>query len=119
MELIAVEPARIVREMHDLVATLRRRRQQLGFSHLEVDRRAGLANGHYGKIEHFDKKYGRGLGPVTMPLVLEALGLGLLIVRTHPRRRVRAPEEHPTQMELDLEGGSIRIHSHHCYRKVA
>ncbi len=101
-QFIAVRPQSIVRGYADLVAALRRRRRLLGFAHLEVDRRAGLANGHYGKLEQWDKSYGRGLGAVTLPLVLEALGLGLLVVQTRPCGRVGRRPENPEQLELEL-----------------
>lgn len=65
----------------DLIAAIRRERIASGMSHLAFEERAGLTLGHMGKIENHHKGYGRAIGPVTLPLVLGALDLKLMLVR--------------------------------------
>lgn len=65
-----------------LVAILRSERQRQGISQIELDAIAGLANGHVGKIECqlTAPGKGKGLGKITMPLLLGALGLQLAVM---------------------------------------
>lgn len=101
---LQIEPARVVREYGDLVDALIQRRKSLGFSQLELDDRSGLQVGYTGKIECWkNRKHGRGLSIVSLPLVLEALGLGLIVVRV--RKIARKLETEPRQLFLDLGKG--------------
>lgn len=84
----------IVVDLYDLARLLALRRHEIGFSQLELDDAAGLADGHTAKIE---AGY-RGLGQVTLPLLLGALGVDLrieLVVRDSAQ--VREPFRHPGQ----------------------
>ena len=101
-----VEPTAIVRDLGPLADVLARRRKALGMSQLELDERTGLQVGYVGKLEAWrTPKYGRKLGNVSLPLMLEALGLALLLVRT---RRVSRPKlEEPEQLCFELKGGRV------------
>lgn len=68
-------------EYPDLVAMIRDQRIRQGFTHASFETKAGLAEGHLTKIENFDKGYGRAIGPVTLPLLLGALNLQLVLVK--------------------------------------
>ncbi|MFO1136046.1 MAG: hypothetical protein U1E30_12785 [Rhodoblastus sp.] len=60
----------------DLRRALQRRRQLLGVTSREFDDLAGLAPGHMSKLECGL----RGLGQVSLPTVLSALGLRIVLV---------------------------------------
>lgn len=98
-------PIAVVREYSDLVATLKRRRVSLGLTCLHVDDRAGLHTGYTTKLENFAGSQGKVLGPVSMPLILGALGLAIAIVECGPRPRAATAD--PRQLELDLIGGDV------------
>ena len=67
-------------------SSCRTRRQGLKLSQLVVDDLAGLQSGYCGKIEYHDKR----LGAMSMPCLLQALGLELVVVRTVPHHLRRA-----------------------------
>lgn len=71
--------------MDDLVAAIRGRRMELGLSQLELDERAGLASGYVGKLEasltNPTARNARSIGRKSMPLLLKALGLELVVVQ--------------------------------------
>lgn len=70
-----------IREYGDLIEALRARRKALGISQLELDDRAGLSDGYTAKLEAWrNRRIGKGLGPVSLPLILEALGIGIVFV---------------------------------------
>ena len=54
------------------------RRQELGLKQLELDELSGCQSGYTGKIEAGIKN----LGPVSMPNILEALGLEMVLMRS-------------------------------------
>jgi len=60
----------------DIVGIIRKRQDELNITCLTIDEIAGLASGHFSKITCGLK----GLGPVTLFLLLTSLGLKLLIV---------------------------------------
>jgi hypothetical protein len=63
-----------------LVQALIARRKQLGWTQLELDDRAGFQDGYAAKLENWRGPQGRVAGSVTMPLWLQALGLGFVPV---------------------------------------
>jgi hypothetical protein len=67
----------VVRTMADLQFALREYAEQLGMSREMIDERAGLQNGYAAKL--LTNPSLKGLGAVTLPLVLEALGLVLVL----------------------------------------
>lgn len=107
---------RIIRDYGDLVDAMRSRRLELGMSCMSLDARAGFQEGYANKLENWDKPYGRGLGPVSMRLWLEALGLAVIVVEVSDRAKPRLVEER--QMSLDLVGGCMNaVLSQYGYRK--
>ena len=74
-----------IRDYPSLQAALRRRREQLGLSQLDLDHVCGWPSGYCGKIEArpgYGAERGnfRALGPQSLPELLAALGLRLAIV---------------------------------------
>ncbi|MEM1040879.1 MAG: hypothetical protein AAGI12_15570 [Pseudomonadota bacterium] len=63
----------------DIAEAARTRRHMLKLSCEAVDHRAGLAEGYTNKLENWDKQYGRTLGLVSLPLLLGALDLKVVI----------------------------------------
>jgi hypothetical protein len=66
--------ATAIRDHDELVALVRRRQNELKLSCLAVDEVAGLADGHFSNTCGMKKS-----GPVSIFLVLEALGLRIRI----------------------------------------
>lgn len=77
----------------DLIAALRKRRIDLGMSHMALENASGLQGGYASKLEAPGKStYARGLGRVSMPLLLGALGCGIVLVdtaRAQKQQRIR------------------------------
>jgi len=70
------EASALVSDYPGLIRAIVRRRQALGLRQLAMDERTGLPDGYQGKLECGMKH----LGPMSLPLVLGALGLRLLVV---------------------------------------
>lgn len=69
-------------ELIDLIVL---RRKELGLSQIDLDDLSGLQSGYTGKIEAWrHPRAGRGLGAVSLPLVLETLGLRIALVAEEP-----------------------------------
>jgi len=68
----------VVHDYAGLQAALRERCAKLGISRLELDRRAGLAEGHAGKLLGAGQV--KRFGHVSLGSVLEVLGLALVVV---------------------------------------
>ena len=64
-----------IRDHDELVALVRRRQDELGVACVTIDQVAGLADGHFAKLTCGIKRF----GPVSIFLVLSALGLRLRI----------------------------------------
>lgn len=68
-----------------LVRALRARRQSLGLSQLAVDHISGMAEGYCAKIEasltNPTAKNARSIGRESLPLMLGALGVGMVLVK--------------------------------------
>lgn len=78
--------AGVAEDYVELVGLLRRRRQDLGLTQLEVDHLAGFQDGYCGKLEVEAR---RATGP-TLGWWAGALGVGLVLVELRrPRRRGR------------------------------
>ena len=63
-----------------LIEALAARREELGMSQFELDKRAGLVAGYTWKLEAWHGRRGRALGLLTLPRLLEALGVALAVV---------------------------------------
>jgi hypothetical protein len=74
------QTASIASDYHGLVAAIVQRRKSLGWSQAECDHRTGLADGYQSKVEQPSRQWGRILGPDSLPCVLQALGLRLIVV---------------------------------------
>lgn len=79
----------VIQSYDDLVAAMKGRRISLGLSNIEAEAKAGLQEGYISKLENPDKKYGRGVGPDTLPLWLGGLRVGIVLVDLprRPRRK--------------------------------
>lgn len=84
----------IIRSYDDLLAGLAKKRAERGMTTLELDDASGLQDGYTAKLEnHFlanGKKSTRAIGPVTLSLWLQALGVGLVIVDDARKHRASA-----------------------------
>ena len=71
-----------VRHRDDLLTIMRKHREALGFTHLEMDERIGLGSGHYGKLERMGASWGKEGFRITQSIVnaLDLLNLDLIIV---------------------------------------
>jgi hypothetical protein len=69
---------RLIRDIPDLVAALRARRDELAISHETLDYIAGLQSGYVSKLLAPDPM--KGLGPMSLPALLGALGVALVLV---------------------------------------
>jgi hypothetical protein len=68
----------IVSTPEQLRKALALRRHELGLKQLELDEMSGCQSGYTGKLEAGIKN----LGPVSMPAILEALGLEMVLMRS-------------------------------------
>jgi hypothetical protein len=93
-------PQYVVKDLSGLVSAMASERRRLGFSQLAVDDRVGLTCGHTAKIEAGH----RGLGSISLPNMLDALGLVIVLmpagdapcVTVPPVDRLRKPRERTT-----------------------
>ncbi len=69
----------------DLVEALRKQRERLKLSVMEVDAVTGMQEGYTNKLENWGRPYGRGAGPEILPLWLGGLRTALVLVEL-PRR---------------------------------
>ena len=72
-----MKPA-IVTSKPELLAVIRERVSELDVPHLTIDAIAGLADGHTGKI--LAPNATKGLGEISFPNLLRALGLGIAVI---------------------------------------
>lgn len=84
-----MEQAIYVRGRDDLLLAMRREREALGYTHLEMDARIGLASGHWGKVENAGAAWGKQAFRMThtVECALEVLGLELIVA---PRGTIAA-----------------------------
>lgn len=78
-----VQPLAVVGEYGELIEVLRNRASELGLSRLELDERTGLQVGYSGKL--LGAGHVRTLGPLSMGLMLQALGLKLAVISSSQR----------------------------------
>lgn len=73
--------ANLVRNRDDVLTVMRKARETLGFTHLEMDERVGLGSGHYGKIERMGAGWGKEALKLSPSIVncLDLLGLELIV----------------------------------------
>lgn len=78
-----------VRDRDDLLTVMRRQREALGLTHLEVDEIVGLGSGHYGKVERMGQDWGKQAFRMTPTITncLDALNLELIIA---PKGEIQA-----------------------------
>jgi hypothetical protein len=69
---------RLIRSIDDLVAAIRARRDELNVSHELIDDLAGLQSGYTSKLLAPEPM--KGLGPMSLPALLGALGAALVLV---------------------------------------
>jgi hypothetical protein len=69
---------RLLATYDDVIDAFRARADELELSRLEIDHLSGLAQGHSSHL--LAKKYTQRLGPVSLLLMLDTLGLRLLVV---------------------------------------
>lgn len=72
----------LITSTEGFAAAVRERREALGLTQADVDQRSGLADGHTGKIESFDRKWGKGAFGMTFSaeILLQTLGLALVVM---------------------------------------
>ncbi len=75
----------VIQTYEDFVKAMRARREALDMPCSEVDARSGMQENYTNKLENPGKKYGRGVGPDTLPLWLGGLRVGIILVDL-PRR---------------------------------
>jgi predicted DNA-binding transcriptional regulator AlpA len=84
----------VIQDYTTFVQAMRRRRQELGISGMELDARSGMQEGYTSKLENFGRPQGRGMGPVVFPLWLGGLRVGIILVDLprHPYQPKKAPQ---------------------------
>jgi hypothetical protein len=94
---------RLIRSIDDLVAALRARRDELNVSHELLDDLAGYQSGYTSKLLAPDPM--KGLGPMSLPALLGALGAALVLVEDSAQaERVRdrwVPRKRPQRVSSD------------------
>jgi hypothetical protein len=98
----------IAQDYGELISAFVKRRKALGLTQADVDYRSGLQEGYTGKIESWQHPTsGRGLGALSLPLLMKALGV-VLVVKPLPgvlRRQMSLGLE--GQLDLPLVGGDV------------
>lgn len=93
-----------------LIAAMRKRRQELGLSQLDVDHMSGLATGYCAKIEasltNPSAKNARSIGRESLPLMLGALGLELA-AHARPSRASKTASKNSALSERGKKGQAI------------
>jgi hypothetical protein len=69
---------RLIATYDDVIDTFRARADELALSRLEIDHLSGLAPAHSSHL--LAKKFTQVFGPLSLPLMLDTLGLRLLVV---------------------------------------
>ncbi len=74
-----------ISDYEDLVKALRKQRERLKMTVMEVDDVTGMQEGYTNKLENWGRDFGRGAGPEILPLWLGGLRVALVLVEL-PRR---------------------------------
>lgn len=105
---------KVIQDYASLITAMQDKRKAKQLTLNQFDDLAGLQDGYMAKIEAWPSpKSGRGLGPLTLPLILEGLGV-VLIMADRPSNRASAALKLAQQaidngqLELDLKGGKNR-----------
>jgi hypothetical protein len=113
----AEKPAKIavkVRDYKQIVQVLDARRRQLGMRMADLDYKSGLQEGYAAKLICGMRK----LGPVSLPLMLETLGLEILVTLDKLGLELLVAEKRPARPS-DVERRSLgavsagRVDHHH------
>ncbi|RVG92104.1 DNA-binding protein [Sinorhizobium meliloti] len=71
----------VISDYGELVDALKKHRESLKMTVMELDARSGMQEGYTTKLENWARPgYGRGAGPDTLPLWLGGLRLGIVLV---------------------------------------
>lgn len=99
------QPA-IVREYHELLQAIDTRRRELGMPMIELDERAGLPLGYVGKLlTDPTKRNAKTLGRTSLGLVLKALGIEIVVVRSatvYERNVVSKRDVSPNELQVRM-----------------
>lgn len=79
----------VIQSYEEFVSAMKARRLDLKLSSMETEAKSGLQEGYIPKLENPGKKYGRGVGPDTMPLWLGGLRVGIVLVDLPRRPRIK------------------------------
>lgn len=71
---------RRARGYEQLIGAMVERRMAMGMTQMQLDQRIGWPDGTVNKYEQVGKKYAKTLGAVSLPLMLQALDLELVVV---------------------------------------
>lgn len=101
-------PFEHIQQYGQLVDALKARRVARGLSCADVDDRVSFHKGFTDRLENWNggTRYGRGLGPMSFGLWLEALGV-VLVAFPVDESRVARPAAVQRQLSLDLIGGHM------------
>lgn len=77
----------VIQTYDEFTDAMRARRETLGMSVVESDAKSGMQEGYTSKLENAGARWGRGVGPETLPLWLGGLRVGFVLVDL-PRRPV-------------------------------
>lgn len=94
----------VIQSYEDLVAAMIDRRKALKLSNMELENKAGFQEGYVTKLENPGKKYGRGVGPDTLPLWLGGLRVGIVLVDLPRRPRKVGLQDIPYQRSRAVSG---------------
>jgi len=86
----------VIQTYDDLVSAMRARRESMGMTVIELEAKSGLQDGYTSKLENPGARWGRGVGPDTLPLWLGGLRVGIVLVDLPRRPRClakRGPSE--------------------------
>lgn len=93
----------VIQSYDDFVQAMRARRVDMKLSSMETEAKSGLQEGYIPKLENPGTKYGRGVGPDTLPLWLGALRVGIVLVDIPRRPRAGKMAEKPLADEDEKE----------------
>jgi len=82
-EPVTLEPVAAFRTYDGLLKVLRSERKRSGMTFMQIDHASGLHDGYSAKV--LSPSQERRLGIMSLPTLLETLGLALLVVRVPPR----------------------------------
>jgi len=83
---VSLEPLACFRSYADLLSVLRSERERSGMKFMDIDHMSGLHDGYSAKI--LSPSQERRLGVLSLPILLEVLGLALVVCRVPPRAQI-------------------------------